>query len=318
MGERTLTFGSCLFFGFGSLGFYSGSGARFDRAVLGVSSWSADPSLDTPVKAMASPSGASEIPVPEEMEGGGIGEIRGDELEAFRRFQRYMRQQPSASSGRTSRKKEESEEEDEHKGGAPGPPPSWDGTGVFEDYLIKAKLWLATTKSKPKMRGPLLLKALTSTPFETFKHYARDTAWLADPKGAETLLDDMNRPEHYGDDRQEHMITAMSRITFHLKRAKGEHWRDYFARWETAMRKVHEHQIRLPDAYEGFLLINGLQLTDNDVKALLNYSRGDISPASIKDWLRKSESFPSSWALRRDSDFRSQSLIEAGEMSPLL
>ena len=238
---------------------------------------------------MASPTGASEVPVPEEMDGGG-GELPPDELAAFRRFQRYMRQPPSASTTSGRGKREESEEDEDNRGGAPGPPPSWDGTGVFEDYLIKAKLWIATTKSRPRMRGPLLLKALTSTPFETFKHYAQDAQWLADPKGAEKLLDDMNRPEHFGDDRQEHMLTAMSRITFHMKRNKSEHWRSYFARWETALRKVHEHKIRLPEAYEGFLLINGLQLTDTEVKAFLNYSRGDISPASIKDWLRTSES----------------------------
>ena len=89
-----------------------------------------------------------------------------------------------------------------------------------------------------------------------------------DPKGAEKLLEDMNRPEHYGDDCQEHMLAAMSRITFHLKRQRGEHWRDFFARWETAQRKVHEHKIRLPEAYEGFLVINGLQLSDQEVGAV--------------------------------------------------
>ena len=236
-----------------------------------------------------SPAAASDIPVPQEHEDDPT-HLSASELRDFRRFQQFMRQGGDGAARPGRGRKDESEDEDDGRSGAPGPPPSWDGTGVFEDYMIKAQLWIATTKSKPKMRGPLLLKALTSTPFETFKHYAQDKVWLADPKGAEKLLEDMNRPEHYGDDRQEHMLAAMSRITFHLKRQRGEHWRDFFARWETAQRKVHEHKIRLPEAYEGFLLINGLQLSDQEVKALLNYARGDISPASIKDWLRKSES----------------------------
>lgn len=241
--------------------------------------------------------------MPDEMDGGGVSGIPSEELEAFRRFQRFMQRQPTPSSRTTRGRREESEEEDgDGKGGAPGPPPSWDGSGVCEDYLIKAKLWIATTKSKPRMRGALLLKALSGTPFETFKHYAQDSAWLSDPKGAEKLLEDMNRPEHYGDDRQEHMLTAMSRITFHMRRSKGEHWREYFARWETAIRKVHEHKIKLPEAYEGFLLINGLQLADSEVKALLNYSRGDISPAAIKEWLRKSESRLNAQELGKDKD----------------
>ena len=231
---------------------------------------------------------ASDIPVPGEREEDP--RLSAEELRDFRKFQKFMRQSGGESTRPGRARRDESEEDDDGRSGAPGPPPSWDGTGVFEDYMIKAQLWIATTKSKPKMRGPLLLKALTSTPFETFKHYAQDKAWLADPQGAERLLEDMNRPEHYGDDRQEHMLAAMSRITFHLKRQRGEHWRDFFARWETAQRKVHEHKIHLPEDYEGFLLINGLQLSDQEVKALLNYARRDISPASIKDWLRKSES----------------------------
>ena len=35
-----------------------------------------------------------------------------------------------------------------------GPAPEWDGESlVFQDYVIKARLWLATTRSKPRTRG---------------------------------------------------------------------------------------------------------------------------------------------------------------------
>ena len=134
-----------------------------------------------------------------------------------------------------------------------------------------------------------MLKSLSGTPFESFKHLAKDPNWLQSTTGAEELLDEMAKPEHFGEDQQEHMLTAMSRITFHMKRTKNENWRDYLSRWEVAMRKVAEHKIKLPEAYEGFLLINNLQLSDGETKALLNFTKGDITPPSVREWLRKSE-----------------------------
>ena len=65
--------------------------------------------------------------------------------------------------------------------------------------------------------------------------------------------------------------------------------REYFAKWDKAIRKVQQHKIVLPPEYEGFLMINGLQLTESDTKALLNYTHGCIKPNSIKSWLRKNE-----------------------------
>ena len=160
---------------------------------------------------------------------------------------------------------------------------------AFEDYYIKAKLWLATTKARGKARGPLLLKSLSSTPFETFKHLAKDIGWLNDARGAERLLEEMNKPEFYGDDQQEHMLTALSRITYHMKRGKNESWREFFSRWDVALRRVHDHKISLPEEYEGFLMINGLQLTEMETKNMLNFTHGCIRPRSIKEWLRKNE-----------------------------
>ena len=156
-------------------------------------------------------------------------------------------------------------------------------------YFIKAKLWIATTKAKGRSHGPLLLKMLSGAPFEHYKHWAKDPEWMADPHGAERLLNDMDTPEKYGDDQQEHMLTAMSRITYHLRRQRNETWREYFAKWDGAIRKVHQHKITLPEEYEGFLMINGLQLTETETKAMLNYTHGCIKPSSIKSWLRKNE-----------------------------
>lgn len=216
------------------------------------------------------------------------------EAEQFRLFQAFLRQQAASSSDRGGRRQNQSDDDQatDRNGGASGPPPEWSGPSgkeSFEDWAIRARLWIATTRTKPIARGPLLLKALTGTPFESFKHLAKDRVWLSSPTNAEELIAKMDTPEQYGDDQEEHLLESLSRLTFHLKRTKNETWKEYMTRWEAAHRKVKEHQIDLPEPYLGFLMINGLKLDDHDIKAMLNFTRGDIAPASIRAWLRKNE-----------------------------
>ena len=99
----------------------------------------------------------------------------------------------------------------------------------------------------------------------------------------------MDTPEQYGEDKDEHLLESLARITSHLKRNKGESWRELLSRWEAALRKVREHRVGLPEIYLAFLLINGLKLDDSEIKVLLNYTKGDIKPIGIKAWLRKNE-----------------------------
>eukprot|EP00913_Durusdinium_trenchii_P009427 g8860.t1 len=151
--------------------------------------------------------------------------------------------------------------------GSSGPPPEWDGeTPSFQDYAIKARLWLATTKARPRARGPLLLQKLTKTPFETMKYLARDRAWMNSDGNGEELITLMELPENFGDDREEDLLSALAKITYHLRRSKEEHFRQFFCRWDVAMRKVAEHSVVLPERYVGFLLINALGLNDADIK----------------------------------------------------
>eukprot|EP00435_Cladocopium_sp_Y103_P039146 s2194_g10.t1 len=239
---------------------------------------------------------------------GYIEQRMGDSFEKHAQLEREGRLNPSGSRRARDRDEDDEDEGTENRGTS-GPPPSWDGTTAFEDFNIKARLWIATTKAKPRMRGPLILRSLSLTPFEVYKHWAKDSQWLQDPNNAEKLLDDMNRPERYGDDQQEHMLTAMSRVTYHLRRLKGEDWREFFSRWDTALRKVHQHAIQLPEEYEGFLLINGLLLTDSETKALLNFTHGCIKPSSIKCWLRKNETKLSAAELGADRDKKKVSQV---------
>ena len=238
---------------------------------------------------------AGTVPVPED-DGGDLSPPPGYEYdpsaeEEFADFQRWRRERGSRRGARrTARRDDDDEGEDDQFRTNAGPPPTWDGTSSpFEDYLIRAKIWCSTTKARPRTRGPLLLKALAETPFQDFKYLAKDSSWLNDVNNAEVLLDKMNSPEYYGDDQEEHLLSALSRLTYHLKRQRQETARQFLARWETAERKVKEHKVDLPSVYRGFLLINALGLSEGDIKALLNYTHGSIEPKEIRTWLRKHE-----------------------------
>ena len=212
-----------------------------------------------------------------------------DEFRAFLRA-RYPHRQHRRRHGSSTRSADSDLGDGGSSFGSNGPPPEWDGESLaFQDYAIKARLWLATTKARPRARGPLLLQKLTKTPFETMKYLARDRAWMTSDGNGDELIALMELPENFGEDREEDLLAALAKITFHLRRGKDEHFRAFFSRWDVAMRKVTEHSVVLPERYVGFLLINALVLSDADIKSLLNYSRGSIKPGDIREWIRKHE-----------------------------
>ncbi|CAE7948678.1 unnamed protein product [Symbiodinium sp. KB8] len=249
---------------------------------------------------MAQASAAEVPPVPEDDEGldeDEAEEPERDEQQEYEEFRRWLRlrDRQGGWSDRRSRPPRRRDDEEEDDGGNDfrtnaGPPPAWDGSQCpFEDYLIRARLWISTTKAKARTRGPLLLKALSDTPFQDFKHLAKDSAWLSNPDNAEALLKKMDSPEYYGDDQDEHLLASLARITYHLKRQKSETARQFLGRWEAAERKVQEHKVILPSLYRGFLMINALGLSDAEIKVLLTFTHGSIEPKDIKTWLRKHE-----------------------------
>jgi hypothetical protein len=169
-----------------------------------------------------------------------------------------------------------------------GPPTTWDGKNPsFEDYEIKARLWLATTKTKAKARGPQLLKALTGEPFDDFKHLIKDDDWMGHKKNGSFLIDMMATDEFYGEEQEEELIAALSRLTYHTKKKQSETQKGFFTRWDGVMRKVEKHKIKLPDVYVGFLLLNALSIDDQETKMILNYTRGSMATKEIKKAVRK-------------------------------
>ena len=122
---------------------------------------------------------------------------------------------------------DDDDDDDSRDGGgqrtSSGPPPEWNGEDLnFQDYLIKARLWLATTKAKRRTRGPLLLQKLSKTPFETMKHLAKDGQWMESDRNGEELLEFMDLPQNFGDDRDEDLLSALAKVTYHLWRIKDE------------------------------------------------------------------------------------------------
>ena len=134
---------------------------------------------------MAQASAAEAPPVPEDDEGldeDEAEEPERDEQQEYEEFRRWLRlrDRQGGWSDRRPRPSRRRDDEDEDDGGNDfrtnaGPPPAWDGSQCpFEDYLIRARLWISTTKAKARTRGPLLLKALSDTPFQDFKHLAKE------------------------------------------------------------------------------------------------------------------------------------------------
>ena len=210
----------------------------------------------------------------------------------YREFLRFRRETQSGSRARRrgSQERDSDEERPSSSKGGSTQPPDWDGISMpFQDWLIKARLWLATCRARPQSQGPLLLQKLSGAPFQAFKHWAKDPEWLASKDGGNELLAAMNQPEYFGDDKEEDMIGSLAKLTYHLKRHREEKHREFFNRWDEALRKTKEHGIELPDRYLGFLMINSLGLDEATIKNLLSYTRGSIATKDVKEWTRKFE-----------------------------
>ena len=223
----------------------------------------------------------------------------GFDSEEFREWLAQRRARGNPRRDRRSRRAElEDGSEDERSvagngrgsGGGGPPPPEWDGTTTsFQDWLIKAKLWLATTRAKPRTQGPMILQRLSGQAFQSLKHYARDASWLNDDRNGHKLLEVMDTPELFGEDREEELLAALSKLTYHLRRQKEEGCRVFFNKFDDAVRKIQEHKVNLPEKYLGFLLINALNISEIDIKAMLAFTQGSILVRDVKSWCRKHE-----------------------------
>ena len=78
------------------------------------------------------------------------------------------------------------------------------------------------TKTRPTARGPMLLKSLSGTPFDDLKHLSRDEAWMQSETNGDELIRLMDSKELYGDDAREDMLASLVKVTYGLRRTRGE------------------------------------------------------------------------------------------------
>lgn len=112
---------------------------------------------------------------------------------------------------------------------------------------------------------------------------------MQNPDNGKFLINLIDKSNYFGDDKDKNLFSALAKITYHVRREQQEIYRVFFNKWENTIRKIAEYKVHLPEKSTKFLLINALNLTDGEIKAIINYTRGSISPKDVKEWVRKYE-----------------------------
>ena len=75
----------------------------------------------------------------------------------------------------------------------------------------------------------------------------------------------------------------------HSSSNKGGEQQGLLCRWDNIVRRLEEHKVKLPEEYLGFLLTNALNLSNEELKLLLNFTQGRLKTKDVKKWLRVHE-----------------------------
>lgn len=136
-----------------------------------------------------------------------------------------------------------------------GPPPTYDGDrkpGSWEDYRLRARLWLKTTTIAPASRGPRMLQQLTGKAFDTMKHLAEDDSWMDDRENGSKLLEEMGRADRFGREELESLWSALHRLLYSKLKQSDDDVVTFRTRFEETTRKVQRHNVKLPAEALGF------------------------------------------------------------------
>ena len=184
----------------------------------------------------------------------------------------------SVSTGRDNRK------------GSAGPPPTYDGSrepGVFEEFRVRARLWLFTTNLEDKARGPRIMQALSGKAFESVRHLIDDQEWLDSPNNGEKLIELLARPEYYGKEELESLYHAMHKLFYSDLRRDDDDLPAFRSRFEQAVRKIKKHHVSLPPEALGFLFLKQSKITGESLERIITLTNGDLKFDSVVDALRK-------------------------------
>ena len=171
-----------------------------------------------------------------------------------------------------------------------GPPPTFNGdrsAGVWEEYKIRARLWLMTTTIEEKARGPRLLQALTGHAFELMKHMAESDEWLEDPENGKLLLEEMGKPSFFGKEELESLWGALQKLFFTKLRTDDDDMVTFRNKFEDAVRKVKRHKVELPSQALGFLYLKQLRVDGFTLERVITMTNGDLTLDSVITATRK-------------------------------
>lgn len=177
-----------------------------------------------------------------------------------------------------------------HRKGSGGPPPSYNGSreaGVFEEYKLRARLWLVTTNLEGRARGPRLMQALTERAFESVKHLVDDAAWMSSPTNGDELLDLLAKPEYYGREEIEALYLAMGKLFYSDLRKPEDDLPAFRNRFDEAVRKIKKHNVQLPQEALGFLFLKQSKVSGESLERLITMTNGDLKLDSVVDGLRR-------------------------------
>lgn len=171
-----------------------------------------------------------------------------------------------------------------------GPPPTYNGNrgaGIFEEYRVRAKLWLHTTPLDSRARGPRLLQALTDKAFESCRHLIDDQDWLDSPDNGTKLLELLNQPEYFGKEELESLYHSMNKLFYEELRKADDDLASFRSRFEEAVRKLRRHKIELPSEALGFLFLRQSKISSESMERLITLTGGDLKFDTVVDGLRK-------------------------------
>ena len=171
-----------------------------------------------------------------------------------------------------------------------GPPPTYDGDrkpGAWEDYKLRAKLWLRTTTIAATSRGPRMLQQLSGRAFDTMKYMCDDDDWFNDPQNGQRLLDEMGRPDRFGKEEIESLWNALHRLFYSRLRQAEDDPLTFRNRFEEANRKVKKHGVKLPSEALGFIYLRQAQVDDTTLERIVTMTKGDLTLESVIEAMGK-------------------------------
>ena len=213
----------------------------------------------------------------------------------------------------------------QRRGGSNAPPPEFDGDKSdqkFDNYVIKAKLWLRTTSLEPSARGPRMLQGLKNDAFEALKHLVDDDEWMSSEENGEKLLEVMKRDDFYGKLNNEELVQSFTKMFFGKLWGK-EQQGDVAAtraKFDEANRKLTRQKVQLPTEALGFLYMVKMDLIgdtpdkEERLQRILTMTNGEITLEAITKAIRRLQFKTSEKAAPKSSAQSSMTwLAETGE-----